>query len=182
MNLAWALWDSRPSRGGQPSFWQWSAVGDPLGDAVGRSSGASWQVQERAQAVRALGSGWCLGPHLLRLGARQAEPVSDAGLDHRQSAPAGGHGPQKGGDKALGRSRGGLTTKVHLLVNGDGEPLEFRLSAGQRSDYTEAIVHMLIQILYRAFWVFTCLCIRIFGYGWKRCSPLISCMESSHLS
>jgi transposase len=25
------------------------------------------------------------------------------------------------------------------LVNGDGEPLEFRLSAGQRSDYTEAI-------------------------------------------
>jgi transposase len=28
---------------------------------------------------------------------------------------------------------------VHLLVNGDGEPLEFRLSAGQRSDYTQAI-------------------------------------------
>jgi transposase len=25
------------------------------------------------------------------------------------------------------------------LVNGDGEPLEFRLSAGQRSDYTEAL-------------------------------------------
>ncbi len=28
---------------------------------------------------------------------------------------------------------------MHLLVNGDGEPLEFRLSAGQRSDYTQAI-------------------------------------------
>jgi len=28
---------------------------------------------------------------------------------------------------------------VHLLVNGDGEPLQFRLTAGQRSDYTEAL-------------------------------------------
>ncbi|QMV20410.1 transposase [Granulicella sp. 5B5] len=45
----------------------------------------------------------------------------------------------KRGDKALGRSRGGLTTKIHLLVNGEGQPLQFRLSAGQRSDYTEAL-------------------------------------------
>ena len=48
--------------------------------------------------------------------------------------------PQKGGsDKALGRSRGGLTTKIHLLVNQSGLPLEFRLTAGQVSDYAVAI-------------------------------------------
>jgi transposase len=46
---------------------------------------------------------------------------------------------QMPGLNTLGRSRGGLTTKVHLLVNGDGVPLQFLLSPGQRSDYTEAI-------------------------------------------
>ena len=56
----------------------------------------------------------------------QEEPVSDAGFDHRAGPPAGGHGPQKrGADKALGRSRGGLTTKIHLLTNELGLPLDF---------------------------------------------------------
>lgn len=37
-------------------------------------------------------------------------------------------------DQALGRSRGGLTTKLHLLVEGRGRPLALVLSAGQRHD------------------------------------------------
>jgi transposase len=39
----------------------------------------------------------------------------------------------------LGRTRGGLTTKIHLLVNELGLPLEFRLTGGQVSDYAVAI-------------------------------------------
>jgi transposase len=39
----------------------------------------------------------------------------------------------------MGRSRGGLTTKIHLLTEESGLPLCFRLTAGQRSDYTEAL-------------------------------------------
>ena len=39
----------------------------------------------------------------------------------------------------MGRSRGGLTTKIHLLCNQLGEPLHFLLTAGQVNDCTQAI-------------------------------------------
>ncbi len=44
-----------------------------------------------------------------------------------------------GADKALGRSRGGLTTKIHLLVNELGLPMDFRVTAGQVADCSQAI-------------------------------------------
>jgi transposase len=37
---------------------------------------------------------------------------------------------------ALGRSRGGWGTKIHILCDGDGHPLHFHLSAGQVHDST----------------------------------------------
>ncbi|WP_404817403.1 transposase [Streptomyces pharetrae] len=37
-------------------------------------------------------------------------------------------------DHALGRSRGGLTTKVHLACDGRGRPLAFLITPGQRHD------------------------------------------------
>jgi len=40
--------------------------------------------------------------------------------------------------QALGRSRGGFTTKVHVTVDGLGNPLRLRLTAGQRHDITQA--------------------------------------------
>ena len=39
----------------------------------------------------------------------------------------------------MGRTRGGLTTKIHLLSNQLGEPLQFRLTAGNINDCTQAI-------------------------------------------
>ena len=51
--------------------------------------------------------------------------------------------PGKGGleeplDHALGRSRGGLTTKIHLVCDASGVPLGFLLSPGQASDIGQA--------------------------------------------
>ncbi len=34
----------------------------------------------------------------------------------------------------MGRSRGGLTTKIHALVDADGLPARLELSAGQAAD------------------------------------------------
>ncbi|QXC52726.1 hypothetical protein KHC17_26550 (plasmid) [Agrobacterium salinitolerans] len=34
----------------------------------------------------------------------------------------------------MGRSRGGLTTKIHALVDADGLPVRLELSAGQAAD------------------------------------------------
>ena len=41
-------------------------------------------------------------------------------------------------DQALGRSRGGLTTKIHMLADAPGRPLRFIVTAGQVGDVTQA--------------------------------------------
>lgn len=43
----------------------------------------------------------------------------------------GKRGPEEPQDHALGRSRGGLTTKIHMLCDANGVPLNFLLSGGQ---------------------------------------------------
>lgn len=49
-------------------------------------------------------------------------------------------GQKKGGqaEQALGRSRGGFSTKIHVSVDALGNPLRFRLTGGQRHDITQA--------------------------------------------
>ncbi|MEU9575311.1 IS5 family transposase [Streptomyces massasporeus] len=42
--------------------------------------------------------------------------------------------PDEPDDHALGRSRGGLTTKIHLACDGKGRPLAILLTPGQRHD------------------------------------------------
>ncbi|MCH8746055.1 MAG: transposase, partial [Chloroflexi bacterium] len=42
-------------------------------------------------------------------------------------------------DQALGRSRGGLSTKIHLVVDAMGQPIRFILTGGQVHDATQAI-------------------------------------------
>ena len=41
-------------------------------------------------------------------------------------------------NQALGRSKGGYTTKIHIMVDALGNPLDFRLTAGQAADITQA--------------------------------------------
>ena len=41
-------------------------------------------------------------------------------------------------EEALGRSRGGFTTKLHAAGDALGNPLDFVLTPGQRSDITQA--------------------------------------------
>lgn len=50
-------------------------------------------------------------------------------------------GLKKNGDQAeqaLGRSRGGLSTKIHVTVDGLGNPLRLHLTPGQRHDLIKA--------------------------------------------
>ena len=46
---------------------------------------------------------------------------------------------EKTTDKAVGRTRGGLNTKLHAIVDGLGNPVEFLLSAGNDHDSIHAI-------------------------------------------
>lgn len=47
--------------------------------------------------------------------------------------------PEEPDDHALGRSRGGFSTKVHLICDAGGCPIHFELSAGQAHENTSLI-------------------------------------------
>ncbi|KPY57654.1 ISPs1a-2, partial [Pseudomonas syringae pv. solidagae] len=51
---------------------------------------------------------------------------------------SGKGGPEEPLDHALGRSRGGLTTKIHMVCDANGVPLRFMLSPGQANDIAHA--------------------------------------------
>ena len=51
---------------------------------------------------------------------------------HQHSAGA----QKKNGEQAIGRSRGGLTTKIHALVDALGNPVDLMLTPGQAHDLT----------------------------------------------
>jgi transposase len=66
--------------------------------------------------------------------ARAHQHAAGARTDpHGQSEPPGGVVTEPG-DHALGRSRGGLTTKLHLACEQGQKPLSMLLTAGQRGD------------------------------------------------
>ena len=48
--------------------------------------------------------------------------------------PAGRDGKKGDRDHCLGRSRGGLTTKIHAVVDAQGLPIRLSLTAGQAHD------------------------------------------------
>ena len=49
-------------------------------------------------------------------------------------------GYERGGNEsqALGRSKGGFTTKIHAIVDALGNPIRFSLTGGHRNDITQA--------------------------------------------
>ena len=56
----------------------------------------------------------------------------------RAHACSAGYGKNSQEKEALGRSKGGFTTKIHAAVDALGNPLKFSLTAGQRHDITQA--------------------------------------------
>jgi transposase len=66
--------------------------------------------------------------------------VDDHGQHRGPGAPACRRGRKEGvdDDQASGRSRGGFSTKLHILVDALGNPVEFILTGGQGADVTQA--------------------------------------------
>jgi transposase len=56
----------------------------------------------------------------------------------RAHACSAGYKKDSRDQEALGRSKGGFTTKIHALVDALGNPLKFILTPGQRHDITQA--------------------------------------------
>nr|WP_308401452.1 IS5 family transposase [Streptomyces sp. AP-93] len=86
-------------------------------DATAQDSDGSWAVNVDSTSCRA---------HQHAAGARHAAP--------RPPRKRGGTRVDPEGREALGRSRGGLTSKVHLLADDRCRPLIWLTSPGQRGD------------------------------------------------
>ena len=56
----------------------------------------------------------------------------------RAHACSSGYKKDSQDQEALGRSKGGFTTKIHAMVDALGNPLKFILTSGQRNDITQA--------------------------------------------
>src|SRR6266498_1556488 len=129
-------------------------LADPGGRAVAGRSRAVWPVADRLWPVPPLATRRHLGKGPIRATGRGGRGRAghlgcQRGLHRRPGAPARGRGAQKGdlqkeppdgvggvepADHALGRSRGGWTTKLHLGCEQGRKPLSILLTAGQRCD------------------------------------------------
>ena len=68
------------------------------------------------------------------VGERSRQRIHDDRRHHRTRASAQRRGTKKNGEQAIGRSRGGLTTKIHALVDALGNPVKLMLTPGQAHD------------------------------------------------
>ncbi|MBL0770139.1 IS5 family transposase [Sphingopyxis sp. DHUNG17] len=68
---------------------------------------------------------------------------------HRTASSLGG---KKGGPgRLIGRTKGGMNTKLHAVTDANGRPISFFMTAGQVSDYTGAAA--LLDSLSKAQWM-----------------------------
>lgn len=75
----------------------------------------------------------------LRRAPRRCRPRMAQHRQHDEPRPPACSGWKRGAQvHAIGRSRGGATTKVHLVVDALGLPLSFRITEGQRHDIVPA--------------------------------------------
>src|SRR5215212_10250480 len=80
-----------------------------------------------------------LGESIEDLSGRSGQRVRHDRCNHRQSPPAQRRGSKKGdSNEAIGRSRGGLTTKMHAIVDALGNPLAVSLTGGHVHDVKQA--------------------------------------------
>ena len=94
----------------------------------------TWQRIFNELQAQADAKGYHLGPQR-RLHRRPGPPARRRGAEKGdlQKEPPGGIGTEPD-DHGLGRSRGGLTTKLHLAVEQGQKPMSIVITAGQRGD------------------------------------------------
>jgi transposase len=82
-----------------------------------------------------MGAGGRLGACLQRPCGLSQQRVRDDRLYHRPRAPARCRGKKRGSkEECLGRSRGGLSTKIHATCDAQGRPTAIHLTPGQAPD------------------------------------------------
>ena len=104
--------------------------------AVARPAGPLRALEQRVEALRSSEPCRCLRGVLryARFHERDGASDPDVRLDDRARPCVGGRRKRGQGGQALGRSRGGFTTKIHAKSDASGDIIAFDLTGGQASD------------------------------------------------
>ncbi len=129
---------SRPYSPRQPHFRKWRAMGFAQRSVLVPHARELRQLEKQPQTLHSLGKGGCVGGGLRGSHERLGQRVPHDRHDHRESPSAGGLWERGDKNEALGRSRGGLSTKIHMLTDALGRPMRFVLTGGQVNDATQA--------------------------------------------
>ena len=98
-----------------------------------------WQLEQRLEAIFASEPKRHVRGVLPGVGGGERNGASGPDVrQHRRARPCLGRRRKRGQDgQALGLSRGGFSTKIHLKADFKGNPLDFHLTGGEASDSTQ---------------------------------------------
>ena len=104
--------------------------------SLARSAGALRPLEQRVEALRSLEQGRRLRGVLrhARLDELHRASHPDVRLDDRARSCVGGRSKGRQEGQALGRSRGGFTTKIHAKSDASGDIIAFDLTGGEAFD------------------------------------------------
>lgn len=99
-----------------------------------------WSMENCLQQLPALAGCWSMGKYSQQSKSKPGTAMADhGGFDQCKSASAQCWCKKRAdNDQAIGRSRGGLTTKIHAAVDEKGRPVRLLLSKGNLNDITLA--------------------------------------------
>ena len=112
---------------------------------VARFAKGVWAMAYGVHAAFPVASKRGMGACDSRPGRRNRDQAYADRFDHRARTPACLRSSKKNGPQAPGRSRDGLTTKLHLAVDDAGRPLRLHATEGQVSEISCA--HELVEHL-----------------------------------
>jgi transposase len=106
---------------------------------MARFAGAFWFLEKHAPTLQPVVQERRFRSCIESLGQRRRHRIRDDRRHHRPGPSAQCRGAKKNGeDQAIGRSRGGLTTKIHALADALGNPVRLILTAGHVHDVRAA--------------------------------------------
>ena len=109
------------------------------GIPLARPSRELWRLEQYPPPMEPLGEKWRMGHPPCPSDCRRGQRIRDDRQHHRASPSTQRRCQTRSrGRPAIGKSKGGLSTKIHVLVDALGNPLKIILTAGQVHDLAGA--------------------------------------------
>src|SRR5579859_532001 len=134
--VAWQVWRSRANGPGQSLVRECGHVDRTHGSPLAGLARAIRSLGFGLQTIQPLVQTGGLGTSTRSTWRRCRTQEPPIGLHHRSCPPTRGGRSRGQESQALGRSRGGFSTKIHVAVTSEGQPAKLHLTEGQRHDVT----------------------------------------------